>query len=45
MHGIPFHGEEHGHDEHHGDDDHETMDEDEHEGEEMMSMKVKEYLL
>ena len=34
VHGIPFHGEEHGeHDEHH-DDDHETMDEDEHEGEE-----------
>ena len=33
LHGIPFHGEEHGHDEHH-DDDHETMDEDEHEGEE-----------
>ena len=33
VHGIPFHGEEHGeHDEHH-DDDHETMDEDEHEGE------------
>ena len=33
LHGIPFHGEEHGHDEHH-DDDHETMSEDEHEGEE-----------
>ena len=32
VHGIPFHGEEHG--EEHHDDDHETMDEDEHEGEE-----------
>lgn len=33
IHGIPFHGDDHGDEEHH-DDDHETMDEDEHEGEE-----------